>query len=215
MAKTKGEATQLTSRRKPLQSRSQKKVEKILKATRALLLASEGSASANLTTHKIAKKAGVAVGSLYQYFPNLEAVFYEIYEEYAAQARAVLSEFDSAKYLSKPRDEFFDLLIEALTPNTNEDRDIIQAIRTEARVYSELAALEHRQAEFFAGKLAVFCAYYGSGWPEAKLERLGLFVYYVDWGTWMYRDHAEASAEEAHEWEVLAFRSMIGHCFNA
>ena len=179
-----------------------------------MLIESGGAASANLTTHQIAKRAGIAVGSLYQYFPNLEAVLYEIYNEYAEQARDVLSEFDSAKYLAKPREEFFELLIGALTAKACEEQDIIRAIRTEAKVYSALAELEYQQAEFFAKRLAEFCVYYGSNWSEDKLERLGLFVYYIDWGTWMYRDHSKAAAKEAHDWEILAFQSMIKQCFD-
>lgn len=206
-------ATKLPTRRKPSQSRSQEKVERILKATRELLVESGGSASANLTTHQIAKRAGIAVGSLYQYFPNIEAVFYEIYDGFAQQAREVLNEFDSAKYLSKPREEFFELLIQTLTAGADDEQDIIRAIRTEAKVYSALAAVEHEQADYVAKQLAGFFAYYGSKWPQDKLERLGLFVYYVDWGTWMYRDHSKAATDEAHDWEVLAFKSMIEQCF--
>lgn len=58
-------------RKIPRQARSLATVEVILDAT-ALLLVNEGYEQA--TTNRIAERAGVSIGSLYQYFPNREAV---------------------------------------------------------------------------------------------------------------------------------------------
>lgn len=65
--------TQATTplRRQPVQQRSAKRVERMLDASAELLdeVGYEG-----LTTTLIAKRAGVAVGSLYQFFPDKRAV---------------------------------------------------------------------------------------------------------------------------------------------
>jgi AcrR family transcriptional regulator len=66
---TSGEATPL--RRQPVQQRSAKRVEQMLNASAQLI--DEVGYDA-LTTTLIAKKAGVAVGSLYQFFPDKRAV---------------------------------------------------------------------------------------------------------------------------------------------
>lgn len=58
-------------RRKPQQARSRHKVERIL-ATSRRLLESEGPVAFN--TNRVAKEAGISVGSLYEYFPNKEAI---------------------------------------------------------------------------------------------------------------------------------------------
>lgn len=58
-------------RKIPRQARSLATVEVILDAA-ALLLVDEGYEQA--TTNRIAERAGVSIGSLYQYFPNREAV---------------------------------------------------------------------------------------------------------------------------------------------
>lgn len=58
-------------RKLPRQARSQATVEVLLDAT-AILLTAEGFAAA--TTTRVAEKAGVSIGSLYQYFPNREAL---------------------------------------------------------------------------------------------------------------------------------------------
>jgi AcrR family transcriptional regulator len=68
-AKVPAEATPL--RRQPVQQRSAKRVEQMLDASAALI--DEFGYDA-LTTTLIAKRAGVAVGSLYQFFPDKRAV---------------------------------------------------------------------------------------------------------------------------------------------
>src|SRR5437763_1348519 len=58
-------------RKLPQQTRSQNMVETILEAT-ARLLVRDGYEATN--TNRIAETAGISVGSLYQYFPNKEAL---------------------------------------------------------------------------------------------------------------------------------------------
>ena len=64
-------ATQVPLRKQPVQQRSAKRVELMLEACAALIdeLGYDG-----VTTTLIAERAGVAVGSLYQFFPDKRAV---------------------------------------------------------------------------------------------------------------------------------------------
>src|SRR5262245_2300097 len=64
-------ATQVPLRKQPVQQRSAKRVEQMLEACAALIdeLGYDG-----ITTTLIADRAGVAVGSLYQFFPDKRAV---------------------------------------------------------------------------------------------------------------------------------------------
>ena len=55
------------TRKQPLQARSRDTVEAIIEATIQILLSRRTS---RLTTKAIAARAGVSVGSVYQYFPN-------------------------------------------------------------------------------------------------------------------------------------------------
>jgi AcrR family transcriptional regulator len=66
-------------RKEPRQRRARATVDAILFAA-AHILKSEGFAAA--TTNRIAEKAGVSVGSLYQYFPNKEAIVAALSERY-------------------------------------------------------------------------------------------------------------------------------------
>ncbi|MGH6649443.1 TetR/AcrR family transcriptional regulator [Aquabacterium sp.] len=60
-----------TMRKLPKQARARRTIEAIFEAT-AQLVDSEGAEA--LSTNKVAQKAGVSIGTLYQYFPTKEAI---------------------------------------------------------------------------------------------------------------------------------------------
>jgi AcrR family transcriptional regulator len=66
-------------RREPVQARSRERVERILDAA-AQLLAEAGYDA--VKTNAIAKRAGVSIGSVYQFFPNRFAIFNALAERY-------------------------------------------------------------------------------------------------------------------------------------
>lgn len=73
-------------RRKPQQARSQKLVGWILHAA-AQVFAERGYAGG--TTNHIAEKAGVSIGSLYQYFPNKTAILTALALEHLSEGEAL------------------------------------------------------------------------------------------------------------------------------
>jgi len=71
-----------TPRKRPSQARGRATVEAILEAT-ARILVDEGYEKA--TTNHVAEVAGVSIGSLYQYFPNKEALVGELLERHESR----------------------------------------------------------------------------------------------------------------------------------
>jgi AcrR family transcriptional regulator len=65
----------ISSRKSPKQARSNDLVAAILEAA-AQVLAKEGAA--RFTTARVAERAGVSVGSIYQYFPNKAAILFRL-----------------------------------------------------------------------------------------------------------------------------------------
>ncbi|MFD2237187.1 TetR family transcriptional regulator [Aureimonas populi] len=65
----------ISSRKQPKQSRSTELVATILEAA-VQVLATEGAQ--RFTTARVAERAGVSVGSLYQYFPNKAAILFRL-----------------------------------------------------------------------------------------------------------------------------------------
>jgi AcrR family transcriptional regulator len=66
---------QISSRKPPKQARSTELVAAILEAA-AQVLAKEGAP--RFTTARVAERAGVSVGSVYQYFPNKAAILFRL-----------------------------------------------------------------------------------------------------------------------------------------
>ena len=71
----------------PVQARSRATVDAIIQAA-TYILTEEGWDG--LTTNAIAERAGVNIGSLYQYFPNKEAVIIELQRRHTAATHAEL-----------------------------------------------------------------------------------------------------------------------------
>jgi AcrR family transcriptional regulator len=92
-AKVPAEATSL--RRQPVQQRSAKRVEQMLNASAELI---DELGYDALTTTLIAKRAGVAVGSLYQFFPDKRAVVQALtqrnLEQFVASVTERLTQID-------------------------------------------------------------------------------------------------------------------------
>ena len=76
-----------TRRKLPAQDRSKETVTAILEAT-ARILAKEGYD--RTSTNRIAQAAGVSIGSLYQYFPNKDALVGALLEDHAFRLMALV-----------------------------------------------------------------------------------------------------------------------------
>jgi AcrR family transcriptional regulator len=66
---------QISSRKRPKQARSSELVAAVLEAA-TQVLAEEGAA--RFTTARVAERAGVSIGSLYQYFPNKASILFKL-----------------------------------------------------------------------------------------------------------------------------------------
>lgn len=87
----------ISSRKQPKQARSAELVETILEAA-VQVLAKEGAP--RFTTARVAEKAGVSVGSIYQYFPNKAAILFRLQSDEWRQTsdllRGILEDADRA-----------------------------------------------------------------------------------------------------------------------
>jgi AcrR family transcriptional regulator len=99
-------------RRRPLQRRSRETVDAIVEAS-ARVLARHGYAAS--TTNRIAERAGVSIGSLYEYFPNKDSVLAALLERHTAEGGAqVLGALEAAIARGAGLRERVRTLVEAL-----------------------------------------------------------------------------------------------------
>jgi AcrR family transcriptional regulator len=93
-----------TPRKLPKQERSRITVEAILEAT-THILTEEGYDKAN--TNRVAERAGISIGSLYQYFPNKESLMAALMDQHATEM---------AELVETKLDRLFDSPLEIAIP---------------------------------------------------------------------------------------------------
>ena len=71
-------AVVIVPRKRPKQARSSRLVDAILQAAVRVL---ERDGAAGFTTVRVAERAGVSVGSLYQYFPNKQSILFRLQQD--------------------------------------------------------------------------------------------------------------------------------------
>lgn len=96
-------------RRQPKQKRSQQRVERILEAA-AEVFAEVGYEAA--TTHAIASRAGTAIGSLYQFFPDKLAIFHALEERHMEQVTAIHAKIMTAEMAQLPLEQMIQQIVE-------------------------------------------------------------------------------------------------------
>jgi AcrR family transcriptional regulator len=79
----------LKPRKSPRQARSEATVEAIFDATIQVLLS---SGARRMTTTSVAERAGVSVGTMYQYFPNKQALLYAVIDRYLKEVAVSVEE---------------------------------------------------------------------------------------------------------------------------
>jgi len=173
-------ATKGVSRRKPAQqARSRAKVELILETALAML--NEGPAD-RITTNEIARRAGISIGSLYQFFPKKEAVFYELFRRWLQDTVNRLDEVGARFTGSEPVNDLADAVFECLsrddTINSPGHWQLLRAMGSTA----ELAELEaQHQAEVFE-RIVSFQARFGRTIPEGEARALAMLQHHVTVG---------------------------------
>lgn len=86
-------ASETTStRREPRQQRSRQTVDAVLEAVRRVLKRQGADA---ITTNRVAEAAGVSIGSLYQYFPNKQAIYVALHDRHVDDVRLTIEQTKS------------------------------------------------------------------------------------------------------------------------
>lgn len=126
----------------PVQSRSRVTVDAIFEATIQVLLRDGMS---RLTTTRVAERAGVSVGTMYQYFPNKVALVYALNERYLA-ALATRIEATCREQAGAPLGQMVEALIDTYWNAKTERANVTRALyRSVAELDND--ALVHAFAE--------------------------------------------------------------------
>jgi AcrR family transcriptional regulator len=165
-----------TARRRPRQERSRATVDAIVEAA-AQVFEREGLAA---TTNRIAERAGVSIGTLYQYFPNKHALLAELADRHIAASRARLDvEFDRIHHRRQSWEDAVAALVTALV-EAHGDRPRLHALMHQhaPRVPAGVAAL-HALQDRVVEQVAALLRERGRGGPDPA-RTAALLVHAVD-----------------------------------
>jgi AcrR family transcriptional regulator len=134
-------STSISSRKQPQQARSAGLVATILEAA-VQVLAKEGAQ--RFTTARVAEKAGVSVGSLYQYFPNKAAILFRLqsdeWRQTAGLLRGILED------VSKPPLERLRILVHAFIRSECDEAAVRVALGDTAPLYRDAPEAQEARA---------------------------------------------------------------------
>jgi len=123
---------QISSRKQPRQARSSELVATILIAA-TQVLAKEGAS--RFTTARVAEKAGVSIGSLYQYFPNKAAILFRLQRDEWQQTTALLRSILDDEQTSPP--QRLRILVHAFIRSECEEAEMRVALNDAAPLYRD------------------------------------------------------------------------------
>lgn len=124
----------LSPRKTPRQARAAFTLDAIFEATIQLLVA---DGMHRLTTTKVADRAGVSVGTMYQYFPHKEALVYAVNERYL-EILAARIEATCRAQQGRPIGEMVEALIDTYWRAKTERADVTRAL------YRSVAELDNQ-----------------------------------------------------------------------
>ena len=133
------------SRKRPTQARSRLTVSSILEAAAQVL----GEGEPSLTTGLVAERAGISIGTLYQYFPDRDAILLALADEerqYIARSmRKFVEKTDSASTIDPVR-EFIRALIRSYRRQSGAKRqhmlmEAVKSDRGEPKLQDEFAVV--------------------------------------------------------------------------
>jgi AcrR family transcriptional regulator len=148
--------TRLNPRKVPVQARAVETRGRILDAAARVFSAHGYSAG---TTNRIAAEAAMSVGSLYQYFPNKDAILVELVRRHVTEGtQRFEDQLTAAEGLPPDLSSRIGLFVDVMIANHSADPALHQVLFEEAprppELLAELHALEHALVEATANLLA-------------------------------------------------------------
>ena len=167
-----GRRLALAPRKQPSQTRAKETTEAILRATARILIKRGYLAT---TTNHIAEAAGVSVGSLYQYFPNKEAIVGALLEKHLQETMGWLR-VATVSALDQPLEQAARTLIEGLIAAHRVDPELHRVFVEELPRLSSFERIHELEKE----TLMIVRAYLEARVPElAKKRKLDIVCFVI------------------------------------
>lgn len=195
-------------RRKPRQVRAELTRDRILTAA-AHIFAEHGYAAG--TTNRIAERARVSIGSLYQYFPNKDAILAELVIRHID--RGVWTQADRLDLSPGTLEAAVRTLVRDAIDNHRDDPQLLQIMVQEAQFSQELLDTITRHGEQRIGQVRDLLARH----PDVRVRDLDtaaeLIVFTVELNTHRIMASRQATGVERFENELVGMvtRYLAGY----
>lgn len=188
----------LEPRRKPRQVRAELTRERILTAA-AHIFAEHGYAAG--TTNRIAERAHLSIGSLYQYFPNKDAILAELLLRHIDRGR--WKQADQLDFSAGSLETMVRLLVRDAIDHHSDDPQLLRIMIEEAPLSQELLDTVARHEKVRVGQLRDLLARH----PDVRVRDLdtaaGLILVTVEINTHKVMADPRTIAVEALENELV------------
>lgn len=162
---------QISSRKQPQQARSIELVEAVLDAA-IQVLASEGAQ--RFTMARVAERAGVSIGSLYQYFPNKAAILFRLQSDEWARTFQMLRGILEQK--ATPPLDRLRAAVHAFICSECEEAGVRTALDDAAPLYRD-APEAHEALQAGAGIMHAFMC---EALPDARADQRALAISLIE-----------------------------------
>lgn len=163
-------------RNRAKQARSMATVRAILDGALRVLRTDGGAA---LTTRRISEECGVRVGSIYQYFRNVDEIIASLHVERRQRTIDAMRAVFTDENLARPLDEFWVIVKEALAHiawGGQEDIELHRLVLNSPAVRETVADTSAELLDYIVRLMR----HYGSTWPDADLRVMAEFVVKVN-----------------------------------
>ena len=141
-------STSLTPRKQPSQQRSRLTVEQILQGAAQVF---EDRGYSRTTTNLIARRTGISIGSLYQYFPNKDAILLALLQRHVQESSELILEIiQQALTEERPLDELLEQLVSAVLELHLASPELMRVLVSDAPRTPEVEDLLHQSEDRLA-----------------------------------------------------------------
>ena len=201
-----GAPAHLAPRKRPRQARAAVTLDAIFEATIQLLVA-EGMQ--RLTTTRVAQRAGVSVGTMYQYFPHKQALIYALNERYLEVLAARIEGTCRAQECA-PLDQMVEALVDTYWRAKTEQPEVTRALYRSGIEIDNEALIAAFATRVDAATTAMLASASDASFTDVQSVNLTLVT--VVFGTVrnaFERNLSKSAADELHRQLILLCRSYV------